>query len=163
MKFSNLLTREAVVPLSPRHLTRMLACKQKELLRKWVILASLLFCYFHLCDPFISDHNPLCRQPVNEKDQLPEWLPKGWKVEVRTRKSGTLAGKEYKVKNILFNILFQMYILKTFYVSHSYYNFLSQFMRRSLPDWNFVIELHWPVEWEQILFQTGGSSISQNC
>lgn len=35
-------------------------------------------------------------QPLNGKDQLPEWLPKGWKVEVRTRKSGTLIGREYK-------------------------------------------------------------------
>ncbi|PON62817.1 Methyl-CpG DNA binding [Parasponia andersonii] len=36
-------------------------------------------------------------QPVNDKDDLPEWLPKGWKVVVKTRKSGLLMGKEYKV------------------------------------------------------------------
>ncbi|PON86444.1 Methyl-CpG DNA binding [Trema orientale] len=36
-------------------------------------------------------------QPVNDKDDLPEWLPKGWKVAVKTRKSGLLIGKEYKV------------------------------------------------------------------
>ncbi|XP_062074254.1 methyl-CpG-binding domain-containing protein 13-like [Humulus lupulus] len=35
-------------------------------------------------------------QPVSDEDKLPKWLPKGWKVEVKTRQSGSLAGKEYK-------------------------------------------------------------------
>ncbi|XP_060971587.1 methyl-CpG-binding domain-containing protein 13 isoform X1 [Cannabis sativa] len=35
-------------------------------------------------------------QLANDKDELPKWLPKDWKVEVKTRQSGSLAGKEYK-------------------------------------------------------------------
>ncbi|KAL6280310.1 hypothetical protein ACE6H2_017191 [Prunus campanulata] len=35
-------------------------------------------------------------QLVVNTTEYPEWLPKGWKVEVRTRKTGVHVGKEYK-------------------------------------------------------------------
>ncbi|KAF3448525.1 hypothetical protein FNV43_RR09238 [Rhamnella rubrinervis] len=39
--------------------------------------------------------NPL-QGLVNGKDTNPEWLPNGWKVELKTRKSGLKIGDEYK-------------------------------------------------------------------
>ncbi|XP_015896218.3 uncharacterized protein LOC107429953 isoform X1 [Ziziphus jujuba] len=41
-----------------------------------------------------SGTNPL--QRVNVKAKKPEWLPKGWKMEMKTRKSGGQRGLDYK-------------------------------------------------------------------
>ncbi|XP_050377355.1 methyl-CpG-binding domain-containing protein 13-like isoform X2 [Argentina anserina] len=43
-----------------------------------------------------SPSNKSHSQLAANRDEYPEWLPNGWKVELRTRQSGVQAGREYK-------------------------------------------------------------------
>ena len=44
-------------------------------------------------------------QILAKQNECAEWLPDGWNVEVRTRKSGAHRGAEYKVLNKLLEVM----------------------------------------------------------
>lgn len=86
---------------------------QKKFLLKWV------FYFWASSKPFSRFFYLLglvCyRQLVVNTTEYPEWLPKGWKVEVRTRKTGVHVGKEYKVSFVCFlNNSFGIFLLSSF-------------------------------------------------
>lgn len=104
-----------------RHITRH-AERTPAPVSHVVLFGLLLFLIFFIC----LFNTFFCWQLVNDNGELPKWLPKGWKVEVKTRKSGLLIGKEYKVSNIF--LTFFGYIpswFLAFYVYHFHWTLQS--------------------------------------